>query len=57
VGWAEVGVAAGEEDVGVGVGDEEEVAVADGEDEGDPDGVAGDELPWAGPTRFGVCTG
>jgi hypothetical protein len=29
------------------------VVVADGERDGD----AGAELPWAGPTRFGVCAG
>jgi hypothetical protein len=50
----EVGVRVG---VGVGVGegdgDDVGVAVADGE----LDGLAGAELPWAGPTRFGVCAG
>ena len=52
--------------VGVGVGDADgddvALVVADGELEGDCDGLAlalwvGAELPWAGPTRFGVCTG
>ena len=62
-----VGVASGsglESGVGVGVGeadgDDEGLVVADGELEGDCDGLAlwlGAELPWAGPTRFGVCTG
>ena len=48
--------------LGVEVADEEgvEMAVADGEVEGVVDGVAGAAgvvgLPWAGETRFGVCT-
>lgn len=33
------------------------VIVADGEVDGERDGVAGAEVPRAGPTRFGVCTG
>jgi hypothetical protein len=50
--------------VGLGVGeadgDDVGLVVADAELEGDCDGLAlwlGAELPWAGPTRFGVCTG
>jgi hypothetical protein len=30
--------------------------VADGVLEGERDGLAGAELPWAGPTRFGGWT-
>ena len=33
------------------------VVVADGEVDGERDGVAGADVPRAGPTRFGVCTG
>ena len=57
-------------EVGVGVADGEVVAdgdvaadgdvvgdgVVDGVVEGEREGVAGAELPWTGPTRFGVCT-
>jgi hypothetical protein len=44
-----VGVGVGEDD-----GDDVGLVLADGE----LDGVAGAELvPWAGPTRFGGCTG
>ena len=52
-----VGVAVG---VGDADGDEVGLAVGDAELEGDCDGLAvwlGAELPWAGPTRFGVCAG
>jgi hypothetical protein len=49
------------EELGVGLGDVDET---DGDDEGlaggvldgELDGLAAAELPWAGPTRFGVCT-
>jgi hypothetical protein len=49
------------EELGVGLG---EVDETDGDDEGlaggvvdgELDGLAGAELPCAGPTRFGVCT-
>ena len=45
---------------GDGDGDELGDVVADGEVdgllEGELDGLAGAELPWAGPTRFGVWT-
>jgi hypothetical protein len=37
-------------------GDEVGEVVADGVLEGERDGVAGVDVPWAGPTRFGVCT-
>ena len=46
--------------VGEADGDDEGLVVADGELEGDCDGLAlwlGAELPCAGPTRFGGCTG
>ena len=43
--------------VGVADGDVVGVVVADGEVDGERDGVAGAEVPRAGPTRFGVCTG
>lgn len=57
-----VGVGVGVGAVGVGVPDGEEVGevVADGVTEGEPEGVllgADAWLPWAGPTRSGVCTG
>ena len=46
--------------VGDADGEGVKVAVADGEVEGVVDGVAGAAdvvgLPWAGATRFGVCT-
>ena len=48
-----VGEAVGEA-LGLGLGLEVEVVLADGVAEGERDGVAGAELPWAGPTRFGV---
>jgi len=48
-----VGEADGEE-LGLGLG--VEVVLADGVAEGERDGVVGAELPWAGPTRFGVWT-
>ena len=56
-----VGVADGDADAdGDGDGDAEEEVVADGVAdgllEGEWEGVAGAELPWAGPTRLGVCT-
>jgi hypothetical protein len=51
----EVGVGVG---VGVGEADGDDEGVADGELDGERDGAAGAELvPWAGPTRFGGCTG
>jgi len=40
--------------VGEADGDVVGVVVADGEVEGERDGVAGAEVPRAGPTRFGV---
>ena len=53
-------------EVGVGLTDGDELGevvadgvvdgVADGVLEGERDGLAGAELPWAGPTRFGGWT-
>ena len=48
----ELGV--GELVVGDADGDVVGVVVADGEVDGERDGVAGAEVPRAGPTRFGV---
>src|SRR5947207_12412375 len=51
----ELGV--GELVVGDADGDVVGVVVADGEVDGERDGVAGAEVPRAGPTRLGVCAG
>jgi hypothetical protein len=58
-----VGLGDAGEDDAVGVGDDAGLVladgVADGVADGEPDGVApwlGAELPWTGPTMFGVCT-